>query len=217
MKFAEIKNLETPELRKRLEGARQSLFTAKMKHRMKQLSNAMELRTYRRDIARLEFALSLKPVVSSVKAGAVADRPTVTEDAGKKGMALPDTSVAKDSAAGKRQVALKKPPAPAGAKKVYKAWKKAKKTGIPKGKALPKAAGGSPATPGKSMATKTGKSPATTGKKLQADTGRVQKQSPGKIKVESAKKDIKTPAAGNVKKTGMVERVGRLFGWGKKK
>ena len=63
MKYAEIKNLEARELNKRLLQTRQALFAARMKHKMKRLSNVMELRHLRRDIARLQFALSLKPVV----------------------------------------------------------------------------------------------------------------------------------------------------------
>ncbi|MDE0518445.1 MAG: 50S ribosomal protein L29 [Bdellovibrionales bacterium] len=61
MKYSEIQNLQVPELRKRLEQSRQALFTAKMKHKMQRLSNMMELRDVRRDIARLETALSALP------------------------------------------------------------------------------------------------------------------------------------------------------------
>ena len=61
MKYSEIHNLQVSELRKRLEQSRQALFTAKMKHKMQRLSNMMELRYVRRDIARLETALSALP------------------------------------------------------------------------------------------------------------------------------------------------------------
>ncbi|MDE0118592.1 MAG: 50S ribosomal protein L29 [Bdellovibrionales bacterium] len=61
MKYSEIHNLQVSELRKRLEQSRQALFTAKMKHKMQRLSNMMELRDVRRDIARLETALSALP------------------------------------------------------------------------------------------------------------------------------------------------------------
>ena len=61
MKYSEIRNLQVPELRKRLEQSRQALFTAQMKHKMQRLSNMMELRDVRRDIARLETALSALP------------------------------------------------------------------------------------------------------------------------------------------------------------
>ena len=63
MKYTEIKNLESSELRKRLVSTKQALFSARMQHQMKRLSNMMKIRHLRRDIARLEFALSLKPVV----------------------------------------------------------------------------------------------------------------------------------------------------------
>ena len=49
------------ELKKRLEQTRQALFTSKMKHKMQRLSNKMELRNFKRDIARLETALSVLP------------------------------------------------------------------------------------------------------------------------------------------------------------
>lgn len=61
MKYSEIKNLEVQELRKRLAQTRQALFDARMKHKMQRLSNMMELRNYRRDIARLQTTLSALP------------------------------------------------------------------------------------------------------------------------------------------------------------
>ncbi len=61
MKYSEIKNLEPAELKKRLAQNRQALFTAKMKHKMQRLSNMMELRKGRRDMARLNTALSALP------------------------------------------------------------------------------------------------------------------------------------------------------------
>ena len=61
MKYSEISNLKVQELRKRLEQNRQALFTARMKHKMQRLSNMMDLRNIRRDIARLETALSALP------------------------------------------------------------------------------------------------------------------------------------------------------------
>lgn len=76
MKYTEIKNLEVRELQKRLLQTRQALFTARMKHKMKRLSNVMELRYLRRDIARLQFALSLKPVVHVPSKKVVATKDT---------------------------------------------------------------------------------------------------------------------------------------------
>ncbi len=61
MKYAEINNLQPQELKKRLDQTRQALFNARMKHKMQRLSNMMELRNFRRDIARLETALSVLP------------------------------------------------------------------------------------------------------------------------------------------------------------
>ena len=61
MKYSEIHNLQVQELRKRLEQSRHALFTARMKHKMQRLSNMMELRDVKRDIARLETALSVLP------------------------------------------------------------------------------------------------------------------------------------------------------------
>ena len=74
MKYSEISNLQVQELRKRLAQSRQALFDAKMKHKMQRLSNMMELRNVRRDIARLETALSALPesaFVSNKKKDAV--------------------------------------------------------------------------------------------------------------------------------------------------
>ncbi len=80
MKYAEIKNLEIRELYKRLVQTRRALFAARMKHKMKRLSNVMELRYLRRDIARLQFALSLKPFVHvPSKKEAVVESATVHE------------------------------------------------------------------------------------------------------------------------------------------
>ena len=61
MKYSEIKNLEVSELKKRLVQTKQALFDAQMKHKMQRLSNMMELRDYRRDIARLQTTLSSLP------------------------------------------------------------------------------------------------------------------------------------------------------------
>ncbi len=53
--------MQVQELRKRLSQNRQALFSAGMKHKMQRLSNMMELKNFRRDIARLETALSVLP------------------------------------------------------------------------------------------------------------------------------------------------------------
>jgi len=61
MKYSEIKDLQSEELRKRLEQNKQALFDARMKHKMQRLSNAMELRNLKKDIARLQTAMSALP------------------------------------------------------------------------------------------------------------------------------------------------------------
>lgn len=61
MKYSEIKDLQAAELRKRLEQNKQALFDARMKHKMQRLSNAMELRNLKKDIARLQTAMSVLP------------------------------------------------------------------------------------------------------------------------------------------------------------
>ena len=61
MKYSEIKDLQSAELRKRLEQNKQALFDARMKHKMQRLSNAMELRNLKKDIARLQTAMSTLP------------------------------------------------------------------------------------------------------------------------------------------------------------
>ena len=67
MKYAEIKHLQEPELRKRLSQAKQSLFEARMKHKMQRLSNTMDLRHFKRDIAQLETVLAKLPKKAPVK------------------------------------------------------------------------------------------------------------------------------------------------------
>ena len=61
MKYAEIKHLQEQELRKRLSQAKHSLFSARMKHKMQRLSNTMELRNFKKDIAQLETVLASLP------------------------------------------------------------------------------------------------------------------------------------------------------------
>ena len=61
MKYSEIKDLQFAELNKRLDQNKQALFNARMKHKMQRLSNSMELRDLKKDIARLQTALSILP------------------------------------------------------------------------------------------------------------------------------------------------------------
>ena len=60
MKFSEIVNLEEAELRKKASVLRAELFQSRMKLKMQRLPNPLVLRSLRRDIARLETALSEK-------------------------------------------------------------------------------------------------------------------------------------------------------------
>ena len=58
MKFSEIATLNKNELRKRLHQLKQELFDSRMKLSMKRLPNPLVIRFLRRDIARLNTALS---------------------------------------------------------------------------------------------------------------------------------------------------------------
>ena len=60
MKFADIKELTSSELRKRVVQAREELFEARMKHSLGQLGNPIEIREKRKDLARLKTALQMK-------------------------------------------------------------------------------------------------------------------------------------------------------------
>lgn len=60
MKFNEIKDLTVEELRKRLATKKTDLFEIRMKHCLGQVTNPLEIRTTRRDIAKVHTALSQK-------------------------------------------------------------------------------------------------------------------------------------------------------------
>ncbi len=60
MKFEDVKELTSTELRKRILLLRGELFEARMKHSIGQLGNPIELRDKRRDLARLKTALHMK-------------------------------------------------------------------------------------------------------------------------------------------------------------
>ena len=57
MKYAEIKNLNRVELRKKLRQLNQEVFDSKMKLSMQRLPNPLTLRRLRRDRARIQTAL----------------------------------------------------------------------------------------------------------------------------------------------------------------
>ncbi len=60
MKYADVSELTSAELRKRVVQLRDELFEANMKHSLGQLGNPVEIRGKRRDLARLKTALQTK-------------------------------------------------------------------------------------------------------------------------------------------------------------
>jgi large subunit ribosomal protein L29 len=60
MKFAEIKDLTSDELRKKQSQLRDELFEAKMKHSLGQVGNPIEIRDRRRALARVLTAINMK-------------------------------------------------------------------------------------------------------------------------------------------------------------
>ncbi len=58
MKFSEIKNLNQKELLKKLSNLRKDLFDSRMKLKMQRLPNPLTIRFLRRDIARVQTAIS---------------------------------------------------------------------------------------------------------------------------------------------------------------
>jgi|FLYM01.1.fsa_nt_gi large subunit ribosomal protein L29 len=60
MKYTEIKDLTVDELVKRKAKVSEEMFVAQMKHSLGQLSNPLEIRGSRRDLARINTALGTK-------------------------------------------------------------------------------------------------------------------------------------------------------------
>ncbi|MBK9323394.1 MAG: 50S ribosomal protein L29 [Bdellovibrionaceae bacterium] len=60
MKFTEIKDLSVVELKKRRAGLSEELFQARIKNTIGQLSNPIEIRNLRRDIAKINTAIVKK-------------------------------------------------------------------------------------------------------------------------------------------------------------
>lgn len=60
MKYNDIKELTVEELRKRILQTRQELFVTKMKHSIGQVQSPVQIRTHRRDLARMKTALNSK-------------------------------------------------------------------------------------------------------------------------------------------------------------
>jgi large subunit ribosomal protein L29 len=60
MKFTEIRDLTVEELRKRQKTMSEEMFELKMKHTLGQISNPLQIRQIRRDLARVKTALTAK-------------------------------------------------------------------------------------------------------------------------------------------------------------
>jgi large subunit ribosomal protein L29 len=60
MKFTEVSELTSSELRKRMLQLREELFEARMKHTLGQLGSPLDIRHKRKDLARLMTALTMK-------------------------------------------------------------------------------------------------------------------------------------------------------------
>lgn len=60
MKFDDVKELTSTELRKRVKSLRAEMFEARMKHTLGQLGSPVEIRFKRKDLARLMTALHMK-------------------------------------------------------------------------------------------------------------------------------------------------------------
>lgn len=60
MKFADIKELSTVEMNKKIRETKEKMFDAKMKNSMGQMTNPTSIRGMRRDVARLKTALTAK-------------------------------------------------------------------------------------------------------------------------------------------------------------
>jgi large subunit ribosomal protein L29 len=60
MKFADVKELSTVEMNKKIRETKEKMFDAKMKNSMGQMTNPTSIRGMRRDVARLKTALTAK-------------------------------------------------------------------------------------------------------------------------------------------------------------
>lgn len=60
MKFSDIKDLSVAELKKKRAGLSEELFQARIKNSIGQLSNPIEVRNLRRDIAKINTAIVKK-------------------------------------------------------------------------------------------------------------------------------------------------------------
>ena len=60
MKFSEIKDMTVQELRKKLTLSKAQLFELKMKNKLEQVNNPLEIRHIRRSIAKMNTAITQK-------------------------------------------------------------------------------------------------------------------------------------------------------------
>ncbi len=60
MKFSDVRDLTVAELRSREKTTRDELFELKMKHSLGQVGNPLQIRSLRRDIAKVKTALNAK-------------------------------------------------------------------------------------------------------------------------------------------------------------
>lgn len=60
MKYSEIKDMTVEELRRKRATMKSDLFEVKMKHALGQVNNPLQIRSLRKDIARVNTAISQK-------------------------------------------------------------------------------------------------------------------------------------------------------------
>ena len=60
MKFTDVKDLSNVEVNKKIRETKEKMFDARMKNAMGQLTNPVQIRGMRRDIARLKTVLTAK-------------------------------------------------------------------------------------------------------------------------------------------------------------
>ena len=60
MKFSEIRDLTVEELKKKSSELREQLFELKMKNQLGQVGNPLQIRSVRKDIAKIQSALTQK-------------------------------------------------------------------------------------------------------------------------------------------------------------
>ena len=60
MKFSDVAQMNVDELKKKKSGMTQELFEARLKNKLGQLGNPLQIRHLRRDLARINTALSAK-------------------------------------------------------------------------------------------------------------------------------------------------------------